>query len=46
MRGQPQGFDARVGHSWYELIYRPLTAEIYQDIGVKSQVQNHRLVSV
>lgn len=46
MRGQPQEFDTRVGHSWYELIYRPLKAEIYQDVGLKSQVQNHRLVSV
>lgn len=46
MRGQPQEFDTRVGHSWYELIYRPLKAEIYQDVEVKSQVQNHRLVSV
>ncbi|OUL37142.1 hypothetical protein BV372_03865 [Nostoc sp. T09] len=44
MRGQPQGFDARVGHYWYELIYRPLKAEIYQDTAVKSQIQKNRLV--
>lgn len=31
MRGQPEGFDARVGHLWYELIHKPLRAEIYQD---------------
>jgi hypothetical protein len=31
MRGQPQGFDTRVGHAWYELIYKPLKAEIYRD---------------
>jgi hypothetical protein len=31
MRGCPDGFDSRVGHFWYELIYKPLKAEIYQD---------------
>jgi hypothetical protein len=31
MRGQRLGFDARVGHVWYELIYKPLKAEIYQE---------------
>jgi hypothetical protein len=31
MRGQPEGFDAWVSHSWYELIYKPLRAEVYQD---------------
>ncbi|OUL22920.1 hypothetical protein BV378_23725 [Nostoc sp. RF31YmG] len=44
MRDQPQGFDARVGHYWYELIYRPLKAEIYHDTAVKSPIQNNRLV--
>ncbi|AFZ24096.1 hypothetical protein Cylst_1838 [Cylindrospermum stagnale PCC 7417] len=47
MRGQPEGFDAKVGHSWYELIYRPLTAEIYQDAEVPSQaLVSQRLVNV
>ncbi|BAY98931.1 hypothetical protein NIES37_29090 [Tolypothrix tenuis PCC 7101] len=45
MRGQPQGFDAQVGHAWYELIYRPLNAEIYQDTDVKIPLQNTRLVT-
>lgn len=45
MRGQPQGFDAQVGHAWYELIYRPLNAEIYQDTDVKIPLQNSRLVT-
>lgn len=31
MRDQPEGFDARIGHYWYELIYDPLQASIYQD---------------
>ncbi|YAF97829.1 MAG: hypothetical protein AB3A66_09320 [Nodularia sp. CChRGM 3473] len=35
MRDQPEGFDARIGHFWYELIYGPLKAEIYQDTEVK-----------
>lgn len=37
MRDQPEGFDAKVGHYWYELIYDPLRAEIYQDIGQSQQ---------
>ena len=28
MRGYPPGFDARIGHHWYEFIYKPLKAEI------------------
>ncbi|WP_414545739.1 hypothetical protein [Nostoc sp. CCY0012] len=39
MRGQPEGFDAKVGHTWYELIYGPLKAEIYQDAAMKSPVR-------
>jgi hypothetical protein len=35
MHGHPEGFDAWVGHSWYELIYKPLKAEIYQDTFAK-----------
>ncbi|GAB1538886.1 hypothetical protein NUACC21_15500 [Scytonema sp. NUACC21] len=31
MRGQPDGFDARVGHYWYQLIHKPLRAEMYQE---------------
>ncbi len=34
MRGQPQGFDARVGHAWYEMIYKPLVAKIYQQSSI------------
>jgi len=45
MRGQPQGFDARVGHAWYELIHQPLTAEIYPDAEVKTLVDKNRLVA-
>ncbi|MBW4645705.1 MAG: hypothetical protein KME23_22415 [Goleter apudmare HA4340-LM2] len=45
MRGQPEGFDATVGHTWYELIYKPLKAEVYQDTETKTQVSD-RLVTV
>jgi hypothetical protein len=31
MRGQPEKFDSHTGHSWYEIIYQPLTAAVYQD---------------
>lgn len=44
MRGQPEGFDAKVGHAWYELIYGPLTADIYQDTTVKSPVRKQELL--
>jgi hypothetical protein len=46
MRGQLDGFDATVGHTWYELIYQPLRAEIYQDAHIISQVSSQRLVTV
>jgi hypothetical protein len=39
MRGQPEGFDAKVGHTWYELIYGPLKAEIYQETTVKNSAR-------
>lgn len=39
MRGHPEGFDAKVEHAWYELIYGPLKAEIYQDAAVKNSVR-------
>lgn len=45
MRGQPEGFDAHVGNTWYELIYEPLQAEVYQDTKVKTQVSMSGLVS-
>ncbi|MBW4564105.1 MAG: hypothetical protein KME32_23785 [Mojavia pulchra JT2-VF2] len=45
MRGQPEGFDARVGHSWYELLYRPLKVEVYQDTEVKHPARNGRLIT-
>jgi hypothetical protein len=28
MRGHPAGFDARIGHYWYEFIYKPLLAKV------------------
>lgn len=46
MRNQRNAFDARIGHAWYETIYKPLTAEIYQDADVKAKVENNILVSV
>ncbi|MGM3307795.1 hypothetical protein ACSQ6I_17795 [Anabaena sp. WFMT] len=46
MRGQPEGFDAKVGHTWYELIYKPITAVIYEDADVAIQVENKSLVIV
>ncbi len=30
MHGTPGGFDSRIGHYWYELIYRPLRARLYR----------------
>ncbi|BAZ33177.1 hypothetical protein NIES4074_56870 [Cylindrospermum sp. NIES-4074] len=45
MRGQPEGFDSRVGHSWYEFIYNPLRAEIYQDVETEHQVRKTKLVT-
>ncbi|MFB2772396.1 hypothetical protein ACE1AT_24390 [Pelatocladus sp. BLCC-F211] len=46
MRNQLNEFDARVGHLWYEMIYNPLRAEIYQDAELKSKVQNEIFASV
>ncbi|MBE9006523.1 hypothetical protein IQ259_15985 [Fortiea sp. LEGE XX443] len=46
MRGQPHGFDARVGHFWYELIHQPLKAEIYQDAEVEGLISKSKLVPV
>lgn len=34
MRCPQQDFDSRTGHHWYELLYQPLKAEIYQDTQV------------
>ncbi|MEB3338029.1 MAG: hydrogenase maturation nickel metallochaperone HypA [Leptolyngbyaceae bacterium] len=31
MRGQPEGFDSQTGRLWYETIYQPLKAEIYEE---------------
>jgi hydrogenase maturation protease len=31
MRGQADAGDARTGRSWYELLYQPLRAEVYQE---------------
>ena len=31
MRNQAEGFDARVGHAWYEMFYHPLKAKIYSE---------------
>ncbi|MCM0588827.1 MAG: hypothetical protein HEQ35_07255 [Gloeotrichia echinulata IR180] len=45
MRDQPQGFDAKVGHSWYELIYKPLKADIYQDAAIQTPIRKDRLVT-
>ncbi|XZF63746.1 MAG: hypothetical protein ACSI46_03095 [Gloeotrichia echinulata DVL01] len=45
MRDQPQGFDAKVGHSWYELIYKPLKADIYQDAAIQTPIRKNRLVT-
>ncbi|MEA5502882.1 hypothetical protein VB735_07130 [Halotia wernerae UHCC 0503] len=45
MRGQPEGFDAQVGHLWYELIHQPLRAEIYQDAEIKSSGGHDKLVT-
>ncbi|MBH8551214.1 hypothetical protein I8751_02215 [Nostocaceae cyanobacterium CENA357] len=45
MRGQPEGFDARVGHLWYELIHQPLRAEIYQDAEIKTSDGYDKLVT-
>jgi hypothetical protein len=28
MQGEPGGFDSRIGHNWYEHIYKPLRAEL------------------
>jgi hypothetical protein len=39
MRNQPNEFDTRVGHFWYEMI-NPLQAEIYHDAELKRKVQN------
>jgi hypothetical protein len=39
MRGQPNGFDAQVSQYWYELIYKPLKAEIYQEIACEMKLQ-------
>ena len=33
MRDRAEGFDARVGHAWYEMIYHPLKAQIYSEAG-------------
>lgn len=32
MRHRAEGFDARVGHLWYETIYHPLKAQIYSEV--------------
>ncbi|MDJ0695087.1 hypothetical protein [Mastigocoleus sp. MO_188.B34] len=36
MRDRAEGFDARVGHAWYEMIYHPLKARVYSDIAVSN----------
>ncbi|RUT04361.1 hypothetical protein DSM106972_045890 [Dulcicalothrix desertica PCC 7102] len=46
MRNQPNEFDTRVGHFWYEMIYSPLRAEIYQDTELKYQIQNQVFATV
>ncbi|MBF2063088.1 MAG: hypothetical protein IGS39_01440 [Calothrix sp. C42_A2020_038] len=43
MRNQPNEFDTRVGHFWYELIYNPLRAEIYQENRIQT-AQNQTLI--
>jgi hypothetical protein len=45
MRGQPQGFDAKVGHTWYELIHKPLKAEIYHNAAVQTSITRESLVT-
>ncbi len=45
MRDQLEGFDARVGHAWYEFIYKPLKVEVYQDSEVKSRVYSDTLTT-
>ncbi|MDJ0617781.1 MAG: hypothetical protein QNJ63_13745 [Calothrix sp. MO_192.B10] len=46
MRGKPDEFDTRVGHIWYEHIYKPLKAEIYEDAIPAYPIESDRLVSV
>ncbi|MDJ0733568.1 MAG: hypothetical protein QNJ47_05680 [Nostocaceae cyanobacterium] len=46
MRGKPGGFDAQVGHTWYELIYKPLRAEIYDDAIATYPRMSDRLIQV
>lgn len=46
MRDQAGGVKARTGHCWYELIYKPLKAEIYQETPVSQGVINESFVSV
>lgn len=30
MHGTPGGFDSRIGHKWYEIIYKPLRARLHR----------------
>ena len=46
MRGEPGDVEARTGRCWYELIFQPLTAEIYQDEPVSQGVREVGLVGV
>ena len=42
MRNQAEGFDARVGHAWYEMIYHPLKAQIYSEATfTKTDLENN-----
>jgi hypothetical protein len=37
-----EDFESHTGHSWYEAIYQPLTAQIYQETGVAQECQSDR----
>jgi hydrogenase maturation protease len=39
MRGQTEADDSQTGRSWYELLYEPLKAEVYQE-AISSILQN------
>lgn len=45
MRTQAEGVDSCTGRCWYELIYKPLKVEIYQQTAVPQGVQDERLLT-
>jgi hypothetical protein len=46
MHDRPGDFEAHTGHIWYEAIYQPLTAQIYQENNFKQELHSDRELKV